>query len=231
MNRQRVLERAGWVFWRCFASTWSLHKDEVLGELLERFTAMGIEPVGAIERAPTLVEKRVLNLAQPEIDKDNEIRIIQEVAVEAPKQNRQGELPLKRQETELADGQIDFQNEPKPHMPMANQAKVPHSETSQQPGGLSSRSPQQVLTPSLPEKPPGEYQPEEEQEWVVSKGSAALRKLHRWVKDSGDFQQSDVSHIYWVAQDVERKKMPSPANARKAKRLWEKAVRKGYKET
>ena len=26
MNRQRVLERAGWVFWRCFASTWSLLK-------------------------------------------------------------------------------------------------------------------------------------------------------------------------------------------------------------
>lgn len=27
MNRQRVLERAGWTFWRCFASTWSLRKD------------------------------------------------------------------------------------------------------------------------------------------------------------------------------------------------------------
>ena len=115
MNRQRVLERAGWVFWRCFASTWSLHKDEVLGELLERFTAMGIEPVGAIERAPTLVEKRVLNLAQPEIDKDYEIRIIQEIAVDAPKQNRPGELPLKRQETEDS---IRGQKEPELHLPM-----------------------------------------------------------------------------------------------------------------
>ncbi len=26
MNRQRILERAGWVFWRCFASTWTLRK-------------------------------------------------------------------------------------------------------------------------------------------------------------------------------------------------------------
>ena len=58
MNRQRVLERAGWVFWRCFASTWALRKDEVLGELLDRLTAMGIAPVGAIDRAPSLVEKR-----------------------------------------------------------------------------------------------------------------------------------------------------------------------------
>jgi very-short-patch-repair endonuclease len=43
MNRQRVLERAGWVFCAAF-STWSLHKDEALGELLNDLE-MGIEPV------------------------------------------------------------------------------------------------------------------------------------------------------------------------------------------
>lgn len=58
MGRQRVLERAGWTFWRCFASTWSLRKDEVLNELLDRLAAMGIEPLGALERVPSLVEYR-----------------------------------------------------------------------------------------------------------------------------------------------------------------------------
>jgi len=58
MNRQRILERAGWRFWRCFASTWTLHRDEVFQELLTVLTAMGIEPVGALYQAPTLVEKR-----------------------------------------------------------------------------------------------------------------------------------------------------------------------------
>jgi len=57
-TRQRVLERAGWTFWRCFASTWTLRKDEVFAELLERLGALGIEPIGAIDRAPSLVEKR-----------------------------------------------------------------------------------------------------------------------------------------------------------------------------
>jgi hypothetical protein len=57
--QQRVLERAGWVFWRCFASTWTLRKNEVFAELLERLAALGIEPIGAIERAPSLVEKRI----------------------------------------------------------------------------------------------------------------------------------------------------------------------------
>ena len=68
MNRQRVLERAGWVFWRCFASTWALRKDEVLGELVDRLTAMGIAPVGAIDRAPSLVEKRTWQ--PPTVDAD-----------------------------------------------------------------------------------------------------------------------------------------------------------------
>jgi very-short-patch-repair endonuclease len=59
MNRQRILERAGWVFWRCFASTWTLRKEEVLYELCERLKLMGIEPLGALEHTSMMVEKRV----------------------------------------------------------------------------------------------------------------------------------------------------------------------------
>jgi very-short-patch-repair endonuclease len=58
MSRQRILERAGWTFWRCFASTWAMRKDEVLQQLLDRLTAMGIEPLGVLERIPSLVEYR-----------------------------------------------------------------------------------------------------------------------------------------------------------------------------
>ncbi len=58
-SRQRVLERAGWTFWRCFASTWVLRKEEVLAELLDRLAVMGIEPVGAADRAPEFAERRV----------------------------------------------------------------------------------------------------------------------------------------------------------------------------
>src|SRR6201999_664690 len=63
--RQRVLERAGWTFWRCFASTWTLRKDEVFAELLERLGVLGIEPIGAIDRAPSLVEKRTWRAPVP----------------------------------------------------------------------------------------------------------------------------------------------------------------------
>ena len=72
MARQRVLERAGWNFWRCFASTWQLHKDEVLHELLERLTAMGIEPLGAMERVPQIVEKRIIVVSSADSEGDTQ---------------------------------------------------------------------------------------------------------------------------------------------------------------
>jgi very-short-patch-repair endonuclease len=59
MNRQRILERAGWLFWRCFASTWTIRKDEVLFELCGQLKAMGIEPLGPLGQTSSLVEKRV----------------------------------------------------------------------------------------------------------------------------------------------------------------------------
>ncbi len=58
MNRQRILERAGWTFWRCFASSWSMHKEEIFDELLQCLAELGIEPTGALDKLPALVELR-----------------------------------------------------------------------------------------------------------------------------------------------------------------------------
>lgn len=47
MARQRVLERAGWTFWRCFASSFVRRRDEVLDDLMRTLERLGIEPLGA----------------------------------------------------------------------------------------------------------------------------------------------------------------------------------------
>ena len=44
MRRQRILERAGWKFWRSFASTFVLHKEQVVAELIEVLTDLDIHP-------------------------------------------------------------------------------------------------------------------------------------------------------------------------------------------
>ena len=47
MIRQRVLERAGWTFWRCFASSFVIRRNEVFEDLLATLNKMGIEPLGS----------------------------------------------------------------------------------------------------------------------------------------------------------------------------------------
>jgi very-short-patch-repair endonuclease len=47
MARQRVLERAGWTFWRCFASSFVRRRQEVLSDLFSALDRLSIEPLGA----------------------------------------------------------------------------------------------------------------------------------------------------------------------------------------
>ena len=47
MARQRVLERAGWTFWRCFASSFVRRRAEVLKDLTQTLDRLGIEPLGS----------------------------------------------------------------------------------------------------------------------------------------------------------------------------------------
>ncbi len=54
MRRQRVLERAGWHFWRCFASNFVLHRDALLADLTDTLRKRGIEPIGTKDAVRSL---------------------------------------------------------------------------------------------------------------------------------------------------------------------------------
>ena len=47
MFRQRILERAGWTFWRCFASSFFIHREMLLADLFSTLSSLGIEPLGS----------------------------------------------------------------------------------------------------------------------------------------------------------------------------------------
>ncbi len=213
MARQAILERLGWTFSRIRGSQFFRDPDSAMEPIFSRLKALEIPPENFDSGAQ-------MSDALADELKERIIRRAQEVR-------------LKWQETEFPDGQTDFrgsQNGPENRSPGTNEEEAANSETAEHPKDINKRPPQEVLPIFSPEKVSGEYPPEMEEDWIVGKGAAALRKLHRWAKESGNFQQSDVSFIYWLAQDIEKKKTPSPANARKVKRLWEKAVRKGFTE-
>jgi len=62
IRRQRALERTGWVFWRCFATSFLRRKTEVLEDLREALSEQGIEPTrsGGWARRKVTETRRVL---------------------------------------------------------------------------------------------------------------------------------------------------------------------------
>jgi very-short-patch-repair endonuclease len=62
IERQRVLERAGWRFWRCFASSFYLRRQEVLNDLLSTLHDLRIEPVDCQVVRPSIhTEHRIVD--------------------------------------------------------------------------------------------------------------------------------------------------------------------------
>lgn len=62
MQRQRILERTGWVFWRCFASNFIRKRQAMLDDLLATLSSRGIRPADDAAGSVTTVhvEKRVV---------------------------------------------------------------------------------------------------------------------------------------------------------------------------
>ncbi len=46
VRRQKALERLGWVFWRCWGSSWIADRQGCLDDLKATMARMGIEPLG-----------------------------------------------------------------------------------------------------------------------------------------------------------------------------------------
>jgi very-short-patch-repair endonuclease len=69
INRQRILERAGWRFWRCFASTFVMHKEAIIEELVGELTKLNIHPISSAEPVSNLYTMtRTVTAIADEID-------------------------------------------------------------------------------------------------------------------------------------------------------------------
>jgi hypothetical protein len=62
MARQRVLERAGWTFWRCFAASFVARHASITADLFATLERMRITPVvGDVLESSSLVASRVVD--------------------------------------------------------------------------------------------------------------------------------------------------------------------------
>jgi very-short-patch-repair endonuclease/transcription elongation GreA/GreB family factor len=58
--RQRVLERVGWRFWRCWGSSFALDPDACMADLVTALKGLGIEPLGGHTTQRLYTEHRVV---------------------------------------------------------------------------------------------------------------------------------------------------------------------------
>ena len=97
MRRQRVLERVGWRFWRCFASSFYRDSDRVIGDLFETLSRLGIEPMPKGESArPSgrFTEHRIIGAAEDG----------------SPSHQAASRLPQKQPQLDDPDGHVGLQD-------------------------------------------------------------------------------------------------------------------------
>ena len=62
MRRQRILERVGWSFWRCFGSNYRIDQEGVMDDLIQTLERMQIKPIGRETVNRSFSEHRVIPL-------------------------------------------------------------------------------------------------------------------------------------------------------------------------
>ena len=65
MLRQRAMERMGWRFWRCWASSFLRDPDSCMADLMSTLTAMRIEPMPREARKNIYTEHRTVKASEP----------------------------------------------------------------------------------------------------------------------------------------------------------------------
>jgi very-short-patch-repair endonuclease len=88
MRRQRILERAGWRFWRTFASTFVLQRDAVVADLIETLDYYGIKPTSKTSEVKTIhsEQRRVKALTSVvEVEIEGIVQVATVTPIESPK--------------------------------------------------------------------------------------------------------------------------------------------------
>ena len=77
-SQQKVLERVGWRFWRCWASSYVLDSEACIKDLLDLLAEMEIEPIGQVRVQSIHSEQRVIEEVVRDEETEEGIREVEE---------------------------------------------------------------------------------------------------------------------------------------------------------
>ncbi|ABC23321.1 DNA helicase [Rhodospirillum rubrum F11] len=100
LRRQKALERLGWIFWRCWGSSWISDRQGCLDDLKATMTRLGIEPLGMAGAGD--VHTLHIEVARPAIASEPPPADL----VEAPPTPTEAPLPTPGIGLDLGDGAV-----------------------------------------------------------------------------------------------------------------------------
>jgi len=115
-NRQKILERVGWTFWRCWASSFALDPDVCMDDLVATLGRLKIHPLGTGSERHPYTEHRLVETDEstidPELGKDEAstepvVEIGDRILVSfEDRSNRHFVLTITKDETDLVNGVV-----------------------------------------------------------------------------------------------------------------------------
>ena len=72
-KRQRVLERVGWRFWRCWCSSFILDPEGCMEDLLKTLDSLGIMPIESEIRSAVYTEHRIISPEKCKEDEEEDV--------------------------------------------------------------------------------------------------------------------------------------------------------------
>ena len=210
MARQAILERLGWTFSRIRGSQFYRKPEVTLQPVFERLGELGIQP-----------EFGDNNLHQEDNATENEIkdRIIRRA------QEIRQEWQNSSSEADRDEGDNEDEEDTSSKNTNGERVREDPAEDREDEAKWEQEGPQ---ASSEKEERTEDKTRSTDVEWAKNMGPSRLRRLHKWAKEKGGFPDSEVKSTYWVAENIATKKKVSPTDARKAKRIYERAVNRGF---
>jgi very-short-patch-repair endonuclease len=82
MRRQRILERVGWTFWRCFGSNYSIDPEAALDDLVQTLERMEIKPIGSETISRRYSEHRTVSAAVDDASEESIVIMGDELSID-----------------------------------------------------------------------------------------------------------------------------------------------------
>ncbi len=219
LQRQRILERCGWTFWRVKGGQYYSNRNRALESLWEQLDKMGIKPISLESKGSIVLDGHVANIDEEKIGSHDEKENIQDEDREIAEESSNELFPEKAGltpspvETKL----FDF---------LEDKKQAPQTGST---GSLSEKkSSVKRIKSSQAQTEPSTEEEKAMIDFVQGIEAKVWFALSHWAKLNDYFQGWERGLLYSIGKRIARGREVTVKQARQAKRVYEEAVNMSF---